>query len=293
MKDPAYTTRMVNIGRRSLTLQINTINLSEPRYVRTVHWHDFFELEFVLKGQAIHMLNGKAYPIKPGSLYLLTPADLHTIIPDPSCDDPVISVMNISFTDALVSDSSFVEIQMLPTPLIAEATGKNFDDLKYLSDFILEAAKLEGPHAKDILMHSFYTIIFMFLRLYHLQHSDRIANTGIDVNDREIDYIRNAIAYIRYNFQKPDISVSSIASAINLSPNYFGTIFKRHMKKNCLSFVKDMRMDFAKSLLQNTSLTVAEIAQKCGYTNLPYFVCDFRKTFGNPPQKYREEHHKL
>lgn len=290
MKDTAYTTRMVNIEKNTLTIKKYTVNLSEPRYTRMVHWHDFFELEFVLKGQAIHMLNGKTYSIKPGSLYLLTPVDLHTIIPDPACEDPTISVLNIAFTAELIFDSSFVEIQTLPSPLIAEATGKDFDEMKNLSDFILDANNFGGAHAKDIVLHTFFTVIFMFLRLYHLQHSEQIKKLGINVNDREVGYIQNAIAYIRYNFQKPDISVASIAQAVNLSPNYFGTLFKRHMKKSCLSFVKDIRMKFASSLLQNTSLTVAEISEKCGYSNLPYFVWDFRKAFGNPPQKYREEH---
>lgn len=289
MSHPEYTTRMVKMNQtQQLWLSKSTVDLSSPKYVQTVHWHDFFELELVITGQAIHILNGTPYPIQAGSLYLLTPADLHTLIPDPSCDDPRITVLNIGFSNTIVSETSFVEVQTLPPPLTAEAQGENLIDFMNMAHRLLDEKQAKGPHSDDILRHTFLTFIFKFLRLYHLQHSHTEGESPSTMTDRELTYIRNAIAYIRYNFRDPTISITKIAAAVCLSPNYFGTIFKKHMKENCLSYIKKMRLNFATVLLQNSQLTVAEISEKCGYANAPYFISDFRATYGMPPKKHRD-----
>ena len=58
----------------------------EPFYIHknnsvspTKHWHDCFELEFVLKGSCNEVINGKAIPVGVGDIALITPNDLHSM----------------------------------------------------------------------------------------------------------------------------------------------------------------------------------------------------------------------
>ena len=289
MNSTEYTTRMVKMkGTQPLWLVKSTVDLSSPEYVHAVHWHDFFEMEFVMRGRAIHILNGKAYPVKQGSFYLLTPADLHTLIPDPDCEDTKITVLNIMFPDTMISDSSVAEFQTLMPPLTAEASGNDLADCLDLAQRLVNEKNADGPHSKDILHHTFFAFLYKFLRLYHMQHGSHSAETVHSAVDRELTYIRNAIAYIRYNFRDPTISIAKIASAVCLSPNYFGTIFKKHMNENCLSYIRNMRLKYANVLLQSAQLTIAEIAEKCGYSTIPYFISDYRQAYGMPPKKHRD-----
>ncbi|MBQ8717951.1 MAG: helix-turn-helix transcriptional regulator, partial [Clostridia bacterium] len=139
-------------------------------------------------------------------------------------------------------------------------------------------------------LHLFLTVIFRFLQTYHLQHNSTYETELNTKLKREMTYIRNAVAYIRYNFRDPNISITKIAAAVCLSPNYFGTIFKKHMGETCLSYIKKLRLSFATVLLQNSALTIAEISDKCGYSNVPYFISDFRMAYGMPPKKHRDSH---
>lgn len=285
----SYTTRKAKLTKiHQFAIHKNQVDLSDPQYTETVHWHDFFELELVLSGEAIHVLNGTSYQVRPGSLYLLTPADLHTLIPMPNTKDTIFTVLNIAFLDTVVSDTSFVEINTLLPPLTAEATGADLEDFFYMAQNMLDVKQARGPHFDDILCHLFLTFIFKFLRLYHLQHATADTQESEQCTNRELVYIQNAISYIRYNFRDPSISIVKIAAAVCLSPNYFGTIFKKHMGETCLSYIKKQRMTFATVLLQNSELTIAEISEKCGYINVPYFISDFRITYGMPPKKYRD-----
>ena len=289
MNKLSYTTRMVTMNQSSkVQIQRIKLDLSSPRYTQTVHWHDFFELELVLSGQAIHLLNGKSYPIQTGSMYLLTPADLHTLLPDPKANDPHITVITLSFSDSIVSETSFVEVQTLPTPLVATADEKTMQEIINISQSLLDLRKSTAPHSDDIRKHLFLSIVFRFLQLYHLQHESNHEAEPQTKLEREMTYVRNAVAYIRYNFRNPTLTVNAIASATCLSPNYFGTIFKRHIGETCLVYIRKMRLNFAWALLQNTTLTVSEIAEKCGYATVPYFISDFREAYGMPPKKLRD-----
>lgn len=42
-----------------------------------LHWHEFYELSYVVSGKGEHRLNGSSYPLSSGTIFLLTPADFH------------------------------------------------------------------------------------------------------------------------------------------------------------------------------------------------------------------------
>lgn len=288
LPEKRFTTRMVSFAdENSVRIFRNRIDLADPKYTTMLHWHDFFELEMVMEGNAIHLLNGVSYPVGPGSLYMVTPADLHTLIPDPNAASSKLTVLNISFQDTVFPESSFVEVQTLPPPLIATASGKDMEDFLVYYQTIVNVKAGKGVYASEIISHLCFAFVFDFLRLYHKQHED-VATPGVQL-DRESVYIRNAIAYIRYNFRDPNISCVSISKAICLSPNYFGTLFKKHFGKTCMSYIKTQRMNFAKVLLSSTLLTVNEIAEKCGYSSTPYFITDFHATFGVSPKQFKKQ----
>ena len=43
------------------------------------HWHDCFEIEFVIEGTCIEVLNGVGREMKRGDIALITPTDLHEV----------------------------------------------------------------------------------------------------------------------------------------------------------------------------------------------------------------------
>ena len=55
-----------------------------------------------------------------------------------------------------------------------------------------------------------------------------------------------------------------------------------------MSFIRKVRLHKAKDLLQNTDLTVAEIAYEVGFTDASYFSRAFGKEFGGSPTDLRK-----
>jgi YesN/AraC family two-component response regulator len=85
-----------------------------------------------------------------------------------------------------------------------------------------------------------------------------------------------------------DLSLSSLATAQNISPGYLSTIFKRETGKTITEYVIDKRIKLAARLLESTHLQVQTIALHCGIMDVQYFSKVFKKIMGKTPKEYRE-----
>ena len=98
----------------------------------------------------------------------------------------------------------------------------------------------------------------------------------------------NARHYIDEHLAE-DISVSSIAESLYITPNYFSRLFKRITGEGCNEYIVRKRIEKAKSLLETTSIKTGKIAMMVGYRDTNYFSLAFKKHTGKSPTKYREE----
>lgn len=289
MKNKTTPLRMVSLNQqKKLFLCISEVDLSNPKYSQMLHWHDCFELELVLSGSAIHQLNQRTYRIQKGSMYLLSPNDLHTLLPDPNPVKEPLKILNICLDYSLISTTS---VNTTLTPLTAELDQPQFDFFRQLTDELLYEKKHTEFYYEEIQQHLVLAACLKLAQICKKKSMEYIGiNTDADISvQSELIYIHKAIAYIKYNFKDSTLTTQRIANEIHLSHNYFGMLFKRHMGKSCLAYIIDTRMNFAISLLQHSNLTIAEISEKCGYANPPYFISSFRQKYGLPPSKYREQ----
>ena len=100
--------------------------------------------------------------------------------------------------------------------------------------------------------------------------------------------ITEAKRYIEEHLTE-DISVSSIAAVLFITPNYFSRLFKRVTGEGCNEYIVRKRIEKAQSLLEGTSLRTGKIAMMVGYRDTNYFSLAFKKHTGKSPTKYREE----
>jgi two-component system response regulator YesN len=108
---------------------------------------------------------------------------------------------------------------------------------------------------------------------------------GEEENIHEIIY--KSKAYIREHLAE-DLSVSSLAAQLYITPNYFSRLFKKVTGEGCSEYIVRMRIEKAKALLETTSLKTGKIAFMVGYNDTNYFSLAFKKFIGISPTKYRD-----
>ena len=119
---------------------------------------------------------------------------------------------------------------------------------------------------------------------------DMIADT-LDRNEDGADSdnltIRRAKSMIS-EFYHTGITLDEIASRLDITPEYLGTLFHRETGVTFSTYIKNFRIQKAKELLIGTSLKLYEIADRVGYSDPKYFSKVFRDTTGQLPADYRK-----
>lgn len=84
-----------------------------------------------------------------------------------------------------------------------------------------------------------------------------------------------------------ELSLGEFAQSVNLSVWRLCHIFKSDVGMPPIRFLRQLRMERAKDLLESSFLSVKEIAFQVGLTDESHFVRDFKATYGYSPALYR------
>src|ERR1041385_1392135 len=86
-----------------------------------------------------------------------------------------------------------------------------------------------------------------------------------------------------------ELSLTEFAHSVNLSVWRLSHIFKSDVGMPPIKYLKLLRMERAKGLLESSFLSVKEIAFQVGLNDESHFVRDFKSTYGYSPTTYRAQ----
>ncbi|MGF1481850.1 MAG: helix-turn-helix domain-containing protein [Cyanophyceae cyanobacterium] len=98
--------------------------------------------------------------------------------------------------------------------------------------------------------------------------------------------LKQVISYINELLDR-DLSLAELAAVVQMSPNYFASLFKQATGVSPHQYVTQRRIESAKRLLKKTRLPLIEVAQQVGFANQSHFSTVFRKQTGMTPRTYR------
>lgn len=242
--------------------------------VGTAHWHDCFEIEFVIEGSCTEVLNGVGRDVKRGDITLITPTDLHEVR---NIDSLVI--YNLMFA------AETIDNEILNTILLKSANTFSWSlsdrDFAYALN-ILEYADTEF-HQKNKNYERFMIDTINQLLTIILRMSDT------EISERKELSMRSAALYIRMNFKR-NPTLEDVAQAVNLNPAYFSVKFHEIMEVSYKEYLNDIKLNFAsKSLKNNREMSVSEICYESGFGSLSHFHREFKEKFGCTPLEFRRK----
>jgi len=94
------------------------------------------------------------------------------------------------------------------------------------------------------------------------------------------------IQYIHQNYMEA-ISISKLASMLNVSSNYYAILFRKLTNTNFTDFLTGIRLYHARQMLCETSFPISQIADRCGFSDAAYFAKFFKQNYGMTPRQYR------
>ena len=119
---------------------------------------------------------------------------------------------------------------------------------------------------------------------YAIQNTDSAAARIPDIVGRTAEYIRN-------NYDK-NIANDDISAEFGYHSFYLNRVFKQYTGMTLHQAVIKERVTIAKRLLQNTDISIEEIAREAGFSDRVQFCTTFRKSIGVSPTEYRNKKQK-
>lgn len=98
--------------------------------------------------------------------------------------------------------------------------------------------------------------------------------------------VQQVITLMEDSFDK-QLCVTDLAKAVNLSPWRLCHIFKSETNVAPLQYLRTLRMEHAKRLLETTFLSVKQVMTAVGVTDESHFVRDFKTAYGVSPTRFR------
>ena len=104
-----------------------------------------------------------------------------------------------------------------------------------------------------------------------------------------MDHRIRAIISILSSDPKFEVSLVETATHMNLSVSRFRHLFKTETGTSVVQYVKNLKLEKAKELIETTPLNIKQIMAEVGIQDKSNFCRDFKKAYGLSPLKYRRE----
>ena len=102
-------------------------------------------------------------------------------------------------------------------------------------------------------------------------------------NDLEIQFLNKVIACIEKNMENSNFKILFLARDLGLSESQLYRKIKALTNISTAVFIRSVRLQKAKELLQNKEFNIAEVCYKVGFTDPSYFSRAFKDEFGSTP----------
>ena len=104
---------------------------------------------------------------------------------------------------------------------------------------------------------------------------------GLTLVERVCKYLLHRLVY---PFRREEL-----AKALHLSEGHIARVFRAEMGMTITDYITEERIKLACRTIQQTNLTLAQVAEQCGFHDYPYFNKTFRKRVGMSPTDYQRK----
>lgn len=246
------------------------------------HTHDFFEISFLLEGEAQYWFQDQWQTIRGGDVLLFNPKIVHA---EQQQATTYSHQLHIGIQQFQLPD---LPPNVFPTDTPHVLLRENQLQI-FNKAWLLMKEFNDQPTGFKSMGQALVTELLIFL-LRSIQANQQLeeAQQPLLKNERLARVVTSVQSYIEHNFEK-DISLESLANAHFVSPTYLSKSFKEQLGISPITYLIQVRLTHAFHLLKEQSGSVKDIAQAVGYDDAYHFSKSFKKTYGIAPSKVKKD----
>lgn len=259
-----------------------------PNRAGPLHWHSEFEIATAESFPLGFQVGQQHIVLETGSSILVNGNVLHGM--RQLSGDELEPMPNIVFPSAVIAPETSAIYQKYIRPIVACDTlpfvvfGHNDSwhcEVNSLVKNIYHHLQ-KRDDCYEMAVQRDLNLIFEFL-YRHFEVLPKSEANRIQINAQI--RIQQMLTYI-YAHYAESVTLDDIAGAANVSRSEAGRCFNAYMGCSPIDALIQYRLQIAHGLLNDTTLTLQEISQSCGFHSVNYFSRQFKKTYGYVPSHH-------
>lgn len=236
----------------------------------TLHSHKYAELFYIVGGEGQFRIEDQLYPVKAHQVVMVNPNVLHTEVGYPIHPMEYI-VLGIEGLELFVSPELNSRFRIL------DCRGGS-DILPCLRQILQESQS--GQLGCEAICQAYMEILIL-----RLMRSISFATSVSGPTDsHQCATVRH---YIDTHYKEP-LTLDTLSSVAHINKYYLAHAFKEEYGLSPIRYMISRRIDESRFLLQETDMSMSQIARVLGFSSASYFSQSFRRSEGMTPAEYRK-----
>lgn len=262
----------------------------DPGHSLPWHWHDEFEIIYILSGQLTVETPGAQYQLTEGDCIAVNTGVLHSANTATACE-----IRSLVFSQSLLTggkDTIFAKKYITPLAGCRAFQAYAFDrqaDAGAIETFVsaCRALEAEAPGYEFAVRDKLSAVC---LTLW--QHFAADFSAGRTKPNQDEARVQLMLTFIQTHFARP-LSLAEIARAAGIGERECLRCFGKTIHIPPMQYLLKYRiMQAADALLAHPADSIALVAVRCGFDNPSNFSQQFRRFYGCSPREYRAKNRK-
>ena len=254
--------------------------------------HDFWELVYADKESIICTADEKEIVLSQGEVLFHKPNEIHALRANGQTAPNVFVIsfecksqaMQFFENKKLVLDKHLIRLIYA----IIEESKSTFD-LPYSDPLLKKMRLLKAPEpgGQQLIRNYLEILLIRLMRNETKKENSDVLFLPVEKLGEQV--AEQVVLFLKAHLYER-LEIADICSALKYNKSYIFKQFKLATNYSVMAYFTKLKIDCAKRLMRETSLSVTEISEKLAFDTPNYFSKTFKKLTGYTPMQYKKIH---
>ena len=256
---------------------------SEGQAHKHRHYHDCYQILYIVKGSAQIEVGDKVHQVTAGSLVIFNRFEKHSV-----------SARSVDYCRYVLEISPQISMDARFSPKMLSVLvnrpegfsncvqiGAGQGEMERLLRRIMEERQSNAVLGDE--MHN------LLLQQLLIQIHRQLPQPMPEVNEESFTVVHQIQKRFEHSFAQT-ITLAQLARDYGLSASYLSHMFKKITGHSVMGYLQSCRLAAAKKYLAGTSKSISEIVEDCGFSDSSNFSRTFKEQMGCTPSEFRKKY---